>query len=232
MSEQREDDATERLRLGSMIDATEAEGPGLRFVLWAQGCSLGCEDCCNPHLWSARGGEEREVADVLELVLAARARRPALEGITLVGGEPFEQDAPLAALCAQVRADGLSVMAFSGYTLEELRARGSRLLAHVDLLVDGRYLPALHTTAIRWVGSSNQRLHFLSDAYRPDDPRFAEPNHAELRLDHRGELQVVGFPFPRVREAFGPGSALARAERQAARQVGGRALPRAPEAPE
>src|SRR5690606_16584819 len=126
--------------------------------------------------------------------------------------EPFEQDAPLATFAAGVRAAGLSVMAFSGYTLGELRARGSRLLREVDLLVDGRYEAALRTTARRWIGSTNQRVHFLSDFYREDDPRFAEPNHAELRLDHRGEIQVVGFPFDSVRAAFGPGRRRARPE--------------------
>jgi anaerobic ribonucleoside-triphosphate reductase activating protein len=193
------------LQLGSLIDATEAEGPGLRFVVWTQGCSLGCADCCNPHLWNPSGGEASTVGAVLERLAGARARHPQLEGLTLVGGEPFEQDEALAALCEQVRAQDLTVLAFSGYTLEELRSRGSRLLDHVDLLVDGRYEVEKHTTAIRWIGSSNQRVHFLSDAYTPSDPRFGEANHAEIRMDHRGEIQVVGFPFQRVRDAFGPG---------------------------
>ena len=204
---------SEALRIGSLIDATEAEGPGLRFVIWTQGCSLGCADCCNPHLWSPRGGEDWSVDALLQRIASARERHPALEGLTLVGGEPFEQDGPLAALCAQVRAAGLSVMAFSGYTLAELRARGSALLNEVDLLVDGRYEAASYTSARRWIGSTNQTLHFLSPAYEPSDPRFAEPNHAEVRLDHRGEISVVGFPFPKIRAEFGPGSALARGAR-------------------
>jgi anaerobic ribonucleoside-triphosphate reductase activating protein len=139
---------------------------------------------------------------MLDRILAARARHPDLEGITLVGGEPFEQDAPLAELCREVRAAGLTVMAFSGHLREELEARGSPLLAHVDLLVDGPYVAALRTEARRWIGSTNQRLHFLSPAYRPDDPRFAEPNTAEIRFDASGEVRLVGFPFARLREGF------------------------------
>ena len=200
------------LRIGSLIDATEAEGPGLRFVIWTQGCSLGCPDCCNPHLWNPRGGEDWSEESLWARIEAARVRHPALEGLTLVGGEPFEQDAPLAALCARARAAGLSVMAFSGYTLAELEARGSRLLGEVDLLVDGRYEAARYTASRRWIGSTNQGLHFLSEAYAPSDPRFTEPNHAEVRLDHRGVISVVGFPFPKVRAEFGPQSDLARAQ--------------------
>ena len=99
---------------------------------------------------------------------------------------------------------GLTVMAFTGYWLEDLQARESPLLPHVDLLVDGPYDRERYTSQRRFIGSTNQRMHFLTDAYRPDDPRFAEPNTAELRYDGEGDVQVVGFPFPSVRDAFGP----------------------------
>lgn len=188
------------------MEATEAEGPGLRFALWTQGCSLRCPGCCNPHTWNPSGGRTTTVAELLARVDAARARRPRLEGVSLLGGEPFEQDDALADLAARVRARGLTVMAYSGYRLEELRARGSRLLAHCDLLVDGRYVASLRTTQRRFVGSTNQRLHFLSAAYTPDDPRFHAPNTAELRLDADGVLRVVGFPFASILAAFGPGA--------------------------
>lgn len=191
--------------VGSLLERTEAEGPGARFALWVQGCSLRCPDCCNPHLWGPSGGERWTPAALVGRVAAARARHPDLEGVTLIGGEPFEQDAALAEVARGVRRLGLTVLAFSGYTRAELEARGSRLLGELDLLVDGRYVAEQRTTARRWIGSTNQRLHFLSDAYAPDDPRFAEPNTAELRLDHRGVLRVVGFPFDSVRAAFGPG---------------------------
>jgi len=203
----------ESLRLASMVDATSAEGPGLRFALWTQGCPLACPGCCNPHLWTERGGGSFSVDAVWERVAASRERHRELEGLSLIGGEPFEQDEPLAALSTRARASGLTVMAYTGYTIEELRARGSALLQAVDLLVDGRYVEALRTTKRRFIGSTNQRLFFLSDAYREDDPRFREPNHAELRLDHQGELTVVGFPFERVMSEFGPGSRLHKERR-------------------
>jgi anaerobic ribonucleoside-triphosphate reductase activating protein len=192
------------LNLASIVERTEAEGPGARFAVWAQGCRIGCADCCNPHLWSHEPAQTWRVSALLERIRAARVRHPDLEGVTLIGGEPFEQDTALAPLARALRADGLSVLAFTGHLLEELQERGSPLLTEVDLLVDGPYVQALRTTTRRWIGSTNQRLHFLSDAYQPDDPRFAEPNTAEIRLNGEGEIQVVGFPFDSVREAFGP----------------------------
>lgn len=192
----------ETLNLATWVEATEAEGPGWRFAIWTQGCAIRCPECVNPHLFAHKPARLVGVAELLDRIEAARTKQPALEGITLVGGEPFEQDAALAALCRQVRARGLTVMAFSGHLREELEARGSPLLGHLDLLVDGPYVAALRTEARRWIGSTNQRLHFLSAAYQPDDPRFREPNTAEIRYDARGEITLVGFPFTRLRAEF------------------------------
>lgn len=196
-------DAASTINLASTVACTEAEGPGRRFAVWTQGCTIGCPDCCNPHLWTHAAHRPVAARDLAAEVAAAREAHD-IEGVTLIGGEPFEQDAALSPFAREVRALGLTVMAFTGHRLEELQGRGSPLLPHVDLLVDGPYVKALHTTARRWIGSTNQRLHFLTAAYAPDDPRFAEPNTAEIRLTGDGRLQVVGFPFASVREAFGP----------------------------
>ena len=190
------------INLASSIDATEAEGPGLRYALWVQGCAIRCPGCCNPHLFHARPNRLVTVDELLGRILASKARRPALEGITLLGGEPFEQDVPLAALARGARRAGLTVMTFTGHLREELEARGSPLVPASDLLVDGPYVEALRTTKRRFVGSTNQRMHFLTDAYRADDPRFAAPNHAELRMNAEGEIQMVGFPFDRILAEF------------------------------
>ncbi len=182
------------LRVAQLIPDTEAEGPGRRFALWVQGCSLRCPGCCNPEMFAAdRGGEVLEADEVARRVL----QTPGIEGLSVLGGEPFEQPKAVAEVCRAVRAAGLGVMVYSGYTLGELRARGSpdvdALLAAVDLLADGRFEQQAPERRRRWLGSSNQQLHFLSDRYRPDDPRFALPNTVELRLS-RGHLTVNGWP--------------------------------------
>jgi len=187
------------LQVAQIVPCTEAEGPGRRFALWFQGCPLRCPGCCNPEFIPFEGGESVRLADVLAAVDEARGQ--GIEGITLLGGEPLAHAAGAAALAEAVRHRGLSVMVFSGYTIEE--ARGMRdpqvdaLLAHTDILVDGPYVRELPDTARRWIGSTNQRIHFLSDRYRADDPCWREPNTLEIRV-RGGEVSVNGFPAPRA----------------------------------
>lgn len=182
-----------QLRVAQTVPDTEAEGPGRRFALWVQGCTLACPGCCNPEMFADRGGELLDAG-----ALAARiVGTPGIEGLSVLGGEPFQQAEAVAGLCAAVRAAGLSVMVYSGYTLAELRALPgpgpAALLAETDLLVDGRYVRELPEPRRRWLGSSNQRLHFLTGRYRPEDPRFSQPNTVELRLVG-GQLTVNGWP--------------------------------------
>ncbi len=129
--------------------------------------------------------------------VAARVLAEDVEGVSFLGGEPFAQAAALAAVARAVKAAGRTVMIFSGYTLDEIRAMRSAgadaLLALTDLLVDGRYEAARRTTVRRWVGSDNQVMHFLSDRYSPLDPRFHEGNHVEIRL-RNGEITLNGWP--------------------------------------
>ena len=187
------------LKVAMVVPRTEAEGPGLRYAVWVQGCPLRCAGCCNPEMLEFAGGEARDPEDMVEEACAA-----GVEGVSLLGGEPFAQADGLATLAEGARARGLSVMIYSGYTLAELRALPGegprRLLAAADLLVDGRFEAKLRSQRRRFIGSDNQVLHFLSDRYRADDPRLAGANTVELRL-RGGELLLNGWPVlgPRTR---------------------------------
>ena len=183
-----------------IVPRTEAEGPGERYAVWVQGCPLRCPGCCNPEFleFAATSAQRRRAADLVEEACAA-----GVEGISLLGGEPFAQAQGLAALAEGVRARGLSVMIFSGYTLAELQAQGpaaARLLAAADLLVDGRFEARARSHSRRFIGSDNQVLHFLTPRYQPDDPRLRGGNTLELRL-RGGELTLNGWPVlgPRTR---------------------------------
>jgi len=183
-----------QLRVAQTIPDTEAEGPGKRFALWVQGCSLRCPGCCNPEMFAPdKGGSFVEPAALAREILSIDG----LEGLSVLGGEPFEQPEALAELCALVKAGGRSVMIYTGYTLAELRAKQSpavdALLATVDLLVDGRYEQGRPEKSRRWIGSSNQVMHFLTPRYAVDDPRFATANTVELRFVN-GQLTINGWP--------------------------------------
>jgi anaerobic ribonucleoside-triphosphate reductase activating protein len=186
------------LRIGATASATECEGPGRRYALWVQGCRIRCPGCCNPQFFAARGGRSSSPEAILEELRGSAA---GLEGITLLGGEPFDQAAALAQVARGARELGLSVMTFSGYRLEELSARPDpgthALLAATDLLVDGPYDASRPETVRRWVGSLNQRFHFLTDRYAAgiEYPRAGEARSGiEIEIAADGALRIRGWP--------------------------------------
>lgn len=184
------------VEVAARVPDTEAEGPGLRYALWLQGCPLRCRGCCNPGMLPFGLGQRVPVAALLGEIRAA----PGIEGVTLLGGEPFAQAGPLAPLAAGIRAAGLGLVAFSGFTLEELRARGPEereLLGRLDLLVDGPYVASRASTRRRFVGSDNQRVHFLTGRYRHLDDGAggigAGEAPGEIRI-RAGRIFLSGVP--------------------------------------
>ncbi len=183
-------------RIAHWVECTEAEGPGKRFAIWFQGCPMRCAGCCNPEMLSFEGGREISIDELRRHISLAQDRHQ-IEGITLLGGEPLAHAAAGAALAEHARSRGLSVMVFSGYTIEEVQLLPDpavpELLASTDILVDGRYEQDLPDTNRRWIGSTNQRIHFLTDRYRADDSCWRKKNTIEIRLVG-SELSVNGFP--------------------------------------
>lgn len=184
--------------VAQIVPCTEAEGPGKRFALWFQGCPLRCPGCCNPEFLPFKGGTTRTVESLIEQIAGAKDEH-GIEGITFLGGEPFAHAEPAAAIAEAARKRGLTVMIFTGYTIEELEQsepsltlRAGELLAHTDLLVDGPYLREQPDTTRRWIGSTNQRIHFLTDRYRFDD-QWRKRNTLEIRVVG-SEITVNGFP--------------------------------------
>lgn len=193
------------LNVAARVRCTEAEGPGKRFALWLQGCPLRCPGCCNPHMLEAVEREWVTVEDLTEEILSSKG----IEGLTVIGGEPFGQAEALRKVCAAVRKAGLSVMVFSGFRLKTLQTRGRAewegLLAEIDLLVDGPYIRELHVDDRRWIGSSNQQVHFLTERYnalRESESGWDKgSNTIELRLSGN-QLTINGFPHPDLTAAL------------------------------
>jgi anaerobic ribonucleoside-triphosphate reductase activating protein len=150
------------LRLFALAWPVTALGPGSRAVLWVAGCPRDCPGCISPEMQAYDAGE-----DVPIPALAARLERIAvpLDGVTVSGGEPFDQAEALAALLdrlAELRPDW-NVLVYTGYLIEELRADPLRapLLDRIDILADGPYrreIPRHHPLT----GSGNQRVHYLT----------------------------------------------------------------------
>ena len=173
------------------IHATEprsrANGPGVRFVVWFQGCTLGCPGCFNPATHPDVGGERIETAELLARIAATAD----VEGVSLSGGEPMQQPEAALALLEGARALGLSTLMFSGYAIDEIRAMplGPAVLAALDVLVDGRYVSTARLAAgLR--GSANQRIHFLSERHSAADVESTPV--AEIRIDPTGAAVLTG----------------------------------------
>jgi anaerobic ribonucleoside-triphosphate reductase activating protein len=140
------------------------DGPGVRYVVFTQGCRLRCKGCHNPGTHDERGGYFVETRDIL----ARFDENPLLSGITLSGGEPFLQPAPLSLLAEQIKARGKTVFTYTGYTFEDLLrlvledgGRGpavAGLLSFTDTLIDGPYIEELKDLDLTFRGSSNQRI--------------------------------------------------------------------------
>src|SRR5262245_8278118 len=108
------------VQIAQIVPCTEAEGPGKRFAVWFQGCPLRCPGCCNPEFLSFQGGETIALDELLR-GLEQSVREHRIEGISLLGGEPFAHARPAAELAKAAHIRGLSVMVYSGFTLAEIR---------------------------------------------------------------------------------------------------------------
>lgn len=149
-----------KLRIAGIINESIVDGPGIRLVIFTQGCSHHCPGCHNPHTHTFDGGILIEIEDIIKQMKS----NPLLDGITLSGGEPFEQAEALSELAKQVKALGYGVMTYTGYTFEYILANRNKkagwdsLITATDILVDGRFEIAKKSMLLKFKGSSNQRI--------------------------------------------------------------------------
>lgn len=180
--------------IAQIVERTEAEGPGSRFAVWFQGCPLRCPGCCNPEFLPFKGGEAIAVRTLCQRLRETHETTP-LEGVSLIGGEPFSHVESASPFAEFAQSLGLGVMIYTGFTLEALQAmpEAQPLLNATDLLVDGPYIREQPETRRRWIGSTNQRLHFLTKRYDPEDACWKQRNTLEIRVI-RDEVSINGFP--------------------------------------
>ncbi|HBK95842.1 MAG TPA: radical SAM protein [Microcoleaceae bacterium UBA10368] len=181
------------LNIMGYVDESEVNGPGCRAVVWVQGCLRECPGCFNPASWSFEINQLMSIDTLAQKIL----NNPRNEGITFSGGEPFWQAPALAELARQVKAAGLNVMSFTGFTLEQLRspsapAGAEDLLEQLDLLIDGAYIePLAVNRPDSLVSSSNQRVHL----FNPDlsDRLTWASDQIEIHVLKDGSRIITGY---------------------------------------
>lgn len=180
------------LNIYKIIEKTQVEGPGQRFCIWTQGCKKHCSGCFARETWDFGTGKDYCVQDLYKMICEQKE----IEGVTFLGGEPFEQAEELAQLAGMIKQKGLSIVCFTGYRLEELKNKHNKyidsLLENIDLLIDGGFEQEKYDLSRPWVGSSNQRYIFLTDFYQKCDIA-RHKNKIEMRLSKDGKLEINGM---------------------------------------
>ncbi|MDR3179229.1 MAG: anaerobic ribonucleoside-triphosphate reductase activating protein [Oscillospiraceae bacterium] len=147
-------------RVFGIVKESIVDGPGLRFVVFFQGCLLKCRGCHNPLAQNLKGGNEKTVFEIVELI----KKNPLLSGITLSGGEPFLQAKASYEIARFAKKENLNVITYTGYTMEELfkglsdHSYWKELLEQTDILVDGPFIFSKKSLLLKFRGSSNQRI--------------------------------------------------------------------------
>ena len=149
-----------KIKLSGIEPESIVDGPGIRYVIFVQGCPHHCEGCHNPQTHDFNGGYDEDTEKILEKI----KRNPLLSGITFSGGEPFCQPKSLTELGKAVKNMGLNIVCYSGYTFEELLKMSEsvpdvmNLLKITDILIDGRFVLAEKNLMLKFRGSRNQRI--------------------------------------------------------------------------
>ena len=160
------------LRIAGTIGESIVDGPGIRYVLFTQGCPHGCPGCHNPQTHDFNGGKEVDT----DLLLRDIVKNSFVKAVTFSGGEPFAQPEALAELAAVLKDKGFHLMCYSGYTFEQLLQRKDArpLLDKLDLLVDGPFVEARKSIELRFRGSDNQRVLDVPASLAANAPVWCE----------------------------------------------------------
>ena len=175
------------MRVHQIITDSRSNGPGRRYVVWTQGCSIRCPGCANQALWGFMGGTPMDIKDILKGI------PPDIKAITLTGGEPLDQVNGL----AETMGNGVlsllkaaypeyEVLVTSGYTKEQIERRCPEVLEYIDILVDGPFKRELVDKTPAWRGSINQVVHLLTNRAKERYSEYKETVAAE----EKGKLEA------------------------------------------
>lgn len=149
-----------KIRVSGLVAESIVDGPGIRYVVFAQGCVHNCKGCHNPATHALDGGRLVEVDDIVSAI----KKNPLLKGVTFSGGEPFLQAEAFTELAQKCHELGLDVICYTGYTFEklvssfEVHPEWEALLKNIDTLIDGPFVEEKKSLMLLFRGSSNQRM--------------------------------------------------------------------------
>ena len=181
---------TEKFNVANIEYGSEIYGPGIRTVIWFQGCNLGCKGCWNVDFQSLEPNILVNREDLLKDILDHSMP------VTFLGGEPLLQSDNLSWLVSSLKDHSIHMMLYTGHELEEIERnpQWSEICKTVDILISGRYIERLRNTNLSWRGSSNQPIIFNSN---PED--VDECNQVEVTIGPNGSITCLGYPSDGLR---------------------------------
>lgn len=190
----------QKLNIAADIRRSAANGPGTRYVIWFQGCPFRCHGCFNGDFQPLIPKNQASIDEVARRVLSVND----IEGVTYTGGEPLIQAKPLYHLSAILKNHGLSIVCYTGFTLDELNHLNNqhvdKLLGLVDVLIDGRYEED-NKANLLWRGSVNQKVHLLTAKYQYCRPLLdREISEMEFVVGSQG-ITLTGMLQGKISEA-------------------------------
>jgi len=172
------------LKIGKYLISQNVNGPGKRFVIWFQGCTIQCKGCFNSKFWDVNGGEFMEVEKIFGLILNAH-KNEKIEGVTFTGGEPLDQAKNIIPLARKIKSINLTIVCYTGYLFGEIingiEPFGYELLKYVDILIDGKFIEE-EKAPLLWRGSRNQKVYFLSNKYKYFEEIVNEEGKKEIEI--------------------------------------------------
>lgn len=150
-----------KIRVLDIAYETMADGPGFRTSIYCAGCIHHCPGCHNPQSWDFNGGKEMTVQELLDII-----KDDEFADVTFSGGDPLCQVEAFTELARRIKEEtDKTIWCYTGYTYEKILAdeRLSMILPYLDVLVDGPFVQELRNPELRFRGSSNQRIIYLSE---------------------------------------------------------------------
>lgn len=153
-------DNNDKIRLSGIAYESLVNGPGIRRVLFSQGCSHNCKECFNPETHPFTGGELLNIDEIIKAI----KDNPILTGVTFSGGDPLDQADKFAYIAKNINECGLNIWMYTGYTFEYIienkdnRKGWNDLLKYVDVIVDGEFECDNTNHLLKFRGSANQRI--------------------------------------------------------------------------
>ena len=177
-----------KIRIHKILKNTKVEGPKKRYCIWVQGCSKHCKGCWAKATWDFNAGIEYDANEILADILNTKN----IDGVTFLGGEPFEQPEALEFLCQKIKEAGLSIICFTGNTIDNIKTKHQSILKNIDLLIDGEFREEEKDFSRPWVGSKNQNYHFLSNKFNKSILEEYK-NKIELNIQKDGMIFINGM---------------------------------------